>query len=79
MRYGCGPSSAAWLQQRLDAEQSQRESVHRFEFGEAMSNPRVWLLTLVYFGQNVSGYGLLFFLPTDRQVVRRLDAHGSGW
>ena len=29
-----------------------------------MSNPRVWLLTLVYFGQNVSGYGLLFFLPT---------------
>jgi nitrate/nitrite transporter NarK len=31
---------------------------------EAMSNPRVWLLTLVYFGQNVSGYGLLLFLPT---------------
>ena len=29
-----------------------------------MRNPRVWLLTLVYFGQNVSGYGLLFFLPT---------------
>ena len=58
------PEQRSWLQQRLDSEQSQREAVHRFEFGEAMSNPRVWLLTLVYFGQNVSGYGLLFFLPT---------------
>ena len=58
------PEQRSWLQQRLDSEQSQRESVHRFELGEAMSNPRVWLLTLVYFGQNVSGYGLLFFLPT---------------
>ena len=58
------PEQRSWLQQRLDSEQSQRESVHRFELGETMSNPRVWLLTLVYFGQNVSGYGLLFFLPT---------------
>jgi ACS family tartrate transporter-like MFS transporter len=54
----------SWLQQRLDSEQSQRESVHRFELAETMGNPRVWMLTLVYFGQNVSGYGLLFFLPT---------------
>lgn len=58
------PEQRSWLQQRLDSEQSQRESVHRFELGETMRNPRVWLLTLVYFGQNVSGYGLLFFLPT---------------
>lgn len=58
------PEQRTWLQQRLDSEQSQRESVRRFELGEAMGNPRVWLLTLVYFGQNVSGYGLLFFLPT---------------
>jgi len=58
------PEQRSWLQRRLDSEQSQRESVHRFELGETMRNPRVWLLTLVYFGQNVSGYGLLFFLPT---------------
>ncbi len=32
-----------------------------------MRNPRVWLLTLVYFGQNVSDYGLLIFLP---QIVK---------
>jgi MFS transporter, ACS family, tartrate transporter len=58
------PEQRSWLQQRLDSEQSQRESVHTFGLGETMANPRVWLLTLVYFGQNVSGYGLLFFLPT---------------
>ena len=28
----------------------------------------MWLLTLVYFGQNVSGYGLVLFLP---QIVSR--------
>ena len=53
-----------WLQGRLDSEVKQREAVHRYELMEAMRNPRVWLLTLVYFGQNVSGYGLLIFLPT---------------
>ena len=58
------PEQRTWLQSRLDSENLQRESVHRFEFWETMGNPRVWLLTLVYFGQNVSNYGLLLFLPT---------------
>jgi MFS family permease len=58
------PEQREWLQGRLDSEIAQRESVHRFAFWETMGNARVWLLTLVYFGQNVSGYGLLIFLPT---------------
>ena len=58
------PDQRTWLQTRLDRENFQRESVHRFEFWETMGNSRVWLLTLVYFGQNVSNYGLLLFLPT---------------
>lgn len=58
------PDQREWLQGRLDSEDAQREAVHRYELGEAMANPRVWLLTLVYFGQNVSNYGLLMFLPT---------------
>jgi nitrate/nitrite transporter NarK len=61
------PDQRAWLDQRLAAEQAQRESVHRYDLGEALRNPRVWLLTLVYFGQNVSNYGLLIFLP---QIVK---------
>ena len=57
----------AWLEERIATEQAQRESVHRYELREALQNPRVWLLTLVYFGQNVSNYGLLIFLP---QIVK---------
>ena len=59
--------TADWLQGRLDSEQAQREAVHNYRLGEAMANPRVWLLTVVYFGQNVSNYGLLIFLP---QIVK---------
>jgi ACS family tartrate transporter-like MFS transporter len=61
------PEQRTWLQSRLDSEQTQREAVHHYELREALLNPRVWLLTLVYFGQNVSNYGLLIFLP---QIVK---------
>jgi ACS family tartrate transporter-like MFS transporter len=61
------PEQRTWLQSRLDSEQTQREAVHSYELREALLNPRVWLLTLVYFGQNVSNYGLLIFLP---QIVK---------
>ncbi len=61
------PEQRNWLQGRLDSEQAQREAVHSYALKEALLNPRVWLLTLVYFGQNVSNYGLLIFLP---QIVK---------
>jgi MFS family permease len=61
------PEQRTWLQGRLDSEQNQREAVHSYALKEALLNPRVWLLTLVYFGQNVSNYGLLIFLP---QIVK---------
>ena len=72
------PEQREWLQGRLDSEQQQREAVHRYGLGEAMSNPRVWLLTLVYFGQNVSNYGLLIFLP---QIVKSfgISTQMTGW
>lgn len=56
-----------WLTARMAEEETQREAVHRYELGEALRNPRVWWLTLVYFGQNVSNYGLLIFLP---QIIK---------
>jgi MFS transporter, ACS family, tartrate transporter len=61
------PEQRDWLEGRLQSEREQRESIKRFELGEAMRHPRVWWLTLVYFGQNVSNYGLLIFLP---QIVK---------
>lgn len=61
------PDQRAWLSKRIGEEDAQREAVHNYALGEALRNPRVWLLTLVYFGQNVSNYGLLIFLP---QIVK---------
>jgi MFS transporter, ACS family, tartrate transporter len=57
-----------WLSGRLAAERAQRECIRHFALGEALSNPRVWALTLVYFGQNVTGYGFVLFLP---QIVKQ--------
>ena len=53
---------------RLAAERSQRELIRHYRLGETMCNPRVWALTLIYFGQNVTGYGVVLFLP---QIVKR--------
>jgi MFS transporter, ACS family, tartrate transporter len=57
------PEQRTWLQQRLDSEYAQREAVRKYSLGQAFSNPKMWLLTLAYVGQNGSGYGLVFFLP----------------
>jgi MFS transporter, ACS family, tartrate transporter len=57
------PEQRTWLQQRLDSERAQRESVRKYSLGQAFSNPKLWLLTIAYVGQNGSAYGLVFFLP----------------
>lgn len=57
-----------WLAGRLAAERSNRERIRHFHLGETLRNPRVWALTLVYFGQNVTGYGFVLFLP---QIVKK--------
>jgi MFS family permease len=57
-----------WLSERLAAERAQRERIRHFALGETLRNGRVWALTLVYFGQNVTGYGFVLFLP---QIVKQ--------
>ena len=62
------PEQREWLSKRLAAERSQRESIRHYGLGETLRNPRIWALTLIYFGQNVTGYGMVLFLP---QIVKR--------
>jgi MFS transporter, ACS family, tartrate transporter len=57
-----------WLCGRLSQERASRERVRHFALGETLRNPRVWALALVYFGQNVTGYGFVLFLP---QIVKQ--------
>jgi ACS family tartrate transporter-like MFS transporter len=64
-----------WLQTRLDAEQAQKEAVRTFSLVQAFTNYKTWLLTIAYFGQNISSYGLVFFLPL---IVKGLGV-GPSW
>jgi MFS transporter, ACS family, tartrate transporter len=56
-----------WLAERLTLEQKQREAVREFTVGQALVNPKVIGLSLVYFGAVATNYGLGFFLP---QIVK---------
>ena len=57
----------AWLMSRLDQEQKQRETRHKYSLMQALLNPKVLALSAVYFGAVATNYGLSFFLP---QIVQ---------
>ena len=56
-----------WLAARLAAERTQRESSQHFGILQALTNPKVLALGVVYFGAVATNYGLSFFLP---QIVK---------
>jgi D-galactonate transporter len=58
------PDERAWLAQRLSAEAQQKEDVHGLSVRQALLNPKVLALALVYFGAVAINYGLTFWLPT---------------
>src|SRR6202020_1549386 len=57
------PDERAWLTERLETERRQREAVHQISVWQALYNPRVWALALVYFGLVACVYGGAFWLP----------------
>jgi ACS family tartrate transporter-like MFS transporter len=61
------PDERAWLSERLEIEQRQRESVRQYSVAQVLIDPRVLALSLVYFGTVATNYGLSFFLP---QIVK---------
>src|SRR3954447_2338067 len=62
-----GADERSWLAERLETERRHRESAHSFTVTQAIVNPRVIGLSLVYFGAVATNYGLSFFLP---QIVK---------
>jgi MFS family permease len=74
------PRDAAWLepdergavQARLDAEQKNREAIRHYSLREALTNPRVLGLSVVYFGLVAGNYGLGYWLP---QIVKGVAAN----
>ncbi|MFT4067513.1 MFS transporter [Paraburkholderia sp.] len=56
-----------WLIARQQQEREHREAVRSFSVKEALINPRVLAIALIYFGANATNYGLSFFLP---QIIK---------
>jgi D-galactonate transporter len=61
------PDERAWLVARLQQEHTLRETARRYSVTEALMNPKVLALSVVYFGAVATNYGLSFFLP---QIVK---------
>jgi D-galactonate transporter len=57
----------AWLVNRLAQERRQRETVRTYSVMQALVDPKVLALSVVYFGAVATNYGLSFFLP---QIVK---------
>ncbi len=53
-----------WLEGRLDAEKTKKESAEHLSIGKALSDGRVLACAFVYFCLNAASYGVAFFLPT---------------
>src|SRR6202008_1691030 len=68
----------AWLGNRLEAERRQREAMHQISVVQALFNPRVLALALVYFGLVACNYGVGFWLP---QIVKQFGLSNAmtGW
>jgi D-galactonate transporter len=61
------PEERAWLSRRLADEARQKEDRHGISVRQALFNPKVLALALVYFGAVATNYGTAFWLP---QIVK---------
>jgi MFS family permease len=73
------PDERAWLTERLELEQRQRRAVRDYSVAQALVNPRVLGLSLVYFGAVATNYGLSFSCrrSSRRSVSTRLSRRWS--
>src|SRR5207248_5852146 len=56
------PEERAWLVARLAAEEAQRKAARHYSVLQALTNPKVFALSFVYFGAVALNYGSSFFL-----------------
>jgi ACS family tartrate transporter-like MFS transporter len=63
-----------WLQGELDAERAGVEARHKLSLVQSLTDPRVLVLSFIYFTSATASYGLAFFLP---QIVRGLGEQSN--
>jgi len=59
-----GGDELAWLQARLKSERESAATAHKLTLLQALTDPRVLTLCVVYLALCLGGYGLDFFQPT---------------
>jgi ACS family tartrate transporter-like MFS transporter len=66
----------AWLLQKLETEQRAEPRVATGDFWKVLISPRIWLLSMVYFGVSTTMYGVTLWLPT---VIRAFSGLSYFW
>jgi ACS family tartrate transporter-like MFS transporter len=65
-----------WLLERLAREQQAEAVVQKGSFWEVLISPRIWMLSLVYFGVSTTMYGVTLWLPS---VIRSMSGLSYVW
>ncbi len=60
----------AWLLERLALEQQAESTLRKENLWRVLVSPRIWLLSMVYFGVSTTMYGVTLWLPS---VIRSLS------
>jgi ACS family tartrate transporter-like MFS transporter len=60
----------AWLLERLALEQRAESSLRKENLWAVLVSPRIWMLSVVYFGVSTTMYGVTLWLPS---VIRSLS------
>ena len=63
-----------WLVDELECERQADSLIHESSLLSVFTNPRVWILSLVYFGIPSTMYGVTLWLPS---VIRALSGFGN--
>ena len=65
-----------WLLEKLERERQEEARVPQGNFWRVLVSPRIWMLSLVYFGVSTTMYGVTLWLPT---VIRALSGLSYFW
>lgn len=66
----------AWLLEKLGREQREAASIPQGSLWSVIFSPRIWALSLVYFGVSTTMYGVTLWLPT---VIRAFSGLSYLW
>ena len=67
-----------WLLERLALEQQAESSLKKENLWQVLISPRVWMLSMVYFGVSTTMYGLTLWLPSVIQSLSKLSYFVTG-